>query len=157
MRNPLRLLLPVLGWIGILVQTGGSAQLPGMRQGTPPLLPSAQLLLMVEEWGAAVARHEPGMRDQAVEEVGSWPIPLAQRVIRQVVMLAKLLVSSRAAARALGIQHLLGLTDDELQRGNANRILKRGALLHTDIAILAPAAARLIRGSMRSQQDSIRK
>jgi len=36
------------------------------------------------------------------------------------------------------VQQLLGLTDAEAQRGDANRVLKRGALLHADIAMLAP-------------------
>jgi tetratricopeptide (TPR) repeat protein len=43
--------------------------------------------------------------------------------------------------RTIGIaavQELLGLTDDETERGDANRVFKRGALLHADIAMLAP-------------------
>jgi len=37
----------------------------------------------------------------------------------------------------LQAQTLLGVTDDEAQRGDVNRLLKRGAMLHADIAMLA--------------------
>jgi tetratricopeptide (TPR) repeat protein len=132
--------------LGGLLPAGSSTQLRPPRPGTQSADNSPWLLPMVVEWRTAVAQHDAGMRDQAVEEIGAWAIPVVRRVIGEVKKLAELLVASRAEARVLGIQHLLGLTDDEMQRGDANRILKRGALLHTDIAILAPAAAREIQG-----------
>jgi tetratricopeptide (TPR) repeat protein len=146
MRNPPRLPLLIIVVLGGLLPAGSSTQLRPPRPGTQSADNSPWLLPMVVEWRTAVAQHDAGMRDQAVEEIGAWAIPVVRRVIGEVKKLAELLVASRAEARVLGIQHLLGLTDDEMQRGDANRILKRGALLHTDIAILAPAAAREIQG-----------
>jgi hypothetical protein len=147
MRSPLRLPLLIIVVIGGWLPIGSSAQLRRTRPGTQALDISPRLFPTVVEWRTAVAQHDPGMMDQAVEAIGSWWMSGGQRVISQIIELAELLFVSRAQAKELGIQHLLGLTDDELQRGNANRILKRGALLHTDIAILAPDAAQVTPGA----------
>jgi tetratricopeptide (TPR) repeat protein len=144
MRKPLRLPLLMVVLSGGLLPINSSAQWPPRPKAIQLPDDSPYRSLMILEWQNAVAEHDPGMLDRAAETISARPIPLMQAVINQVKELAASLVASPARARALGVQYLLGLTDDEVQRGDANRILKRGALLHTDIALLAPDAARVV-------------
>jgi tetratricopeptide (TPR) repeat protein len=92
-----------------------------------------------------VARHEPGKVDEAVTRISLWPKSEMQGVIAEVKELARLAVLQRPLPMA-GAQRLLGLTDLEAKKGDANRVLKRGALLHTDIALLAPTLEPYIPG-----------
>ncbi len=99
----------------------------------------------VIEWRKAVAAHDAGKVDDAVIDVSSWSSKQVREVLVQVKGLVRLVVKSRKDAASFTTERrakaLLGLTDEEAQKGNANRVLLRGALLHTDIAILA---ARLV-------------
>jgi hypothetical protein len=127
----------------IVVLIGGTV-LPG--RGAPARAPSqgaqadrnAQYWLdKLAEWRSAVARHDPGVLDQAVTTVSRWSSSDLRGVVNRVKELARWVVESRSHATGSLEQHWLGLTDDEVQHGNANRVLKRGALLHTDIALLS--------------------
>lgn len=93
----------------------------------------------LDKWRTAVAQHEAGTLDDAALGVSAWSITELSRVITDLKGLAKLLFESRTRARGSLEQHWLGVTDEEAERGDANRVLKRGALLLTDIALLAPA------------------
>ncbi len=79
--------------------------------GEPPP-PAAQ------RWIAAVREHQPGTVDEALLEVSGWP-PNQFETVRQEL------------GRALALLTASDRTD----------VLRRGALLHTDIAILAPERA----------------
>jgi tetratricopeptide (TPR) repeat protein len=115
---------------------GAPAQLP---------LPPAQAgrnveysLAKLKEWRTAVAQHNAGELDEAVTTIASWRMTDLQAVVEHVREIARWVVDSRSHAPGSLEQEWLGLTDDEVRHGDANRILKRGALLHTDIALLAP-------------------
>jgi tetratricopeptide (TPR) repeat protein len=93
-----------------------------------------------EDWRASVVRHKPGALDKAAISVGSWPIIDLEAIIGAAIELTgqKMPRTQRlpSALRSCypefknTVQAKLGLTSDP------NSILKRGALLHTDIAIL---------------------
>ena len=91
----------------------------------------------VEEWWKAAALHNPGKPDSAAIMIGGWDERDLELVIQVVTKLASQPVKTakRTLARA-SIRRILQLTDQEVKRGNLNRILKQGALLHTDIALL---------------------
>ncbi|MBZ5499997.1 MAG: tetratricopeptide repeat protein [Acidobacteriia bacterium] len=91
----------------------------------------------LEKWRTAIAQHSPGMLDEAVNTISRWSVSDLRGVVDQVKELARWVVESSSRATGSLEQHWLGLTDDEIQNGTANRVLKRGALLHTDIALLA--------------------
>jgi hypothetical protein len=91
----------------------------------------------LEEWRTAVARHDPGVLDEAVKTISRFPMSDLRGVVNRVKELARWVVESRSHTPGSLEQHWLGLTDDEVQHGKANRVLKRGALLHTDIALLS--------------------
>ena len=91
----------------------------------------------VRQWRTAVAQHVPGQPDSAAATIGNWQSKDLQTVINFITKLAAQPESSlkRTLAKAQ-FRRLLDLTDEEVKRGNLNRILKKGALLHTDIASL---------------------
>jgi tetratricopeptide (TPR) repeat protein len=91
----------------------------------------------VEEWWKAAAQHNPGKPDSAAMMIGRWDERDLELVIQFVTKLAAQPVKTarRTLARA-SIRRILQLTDQEVKHGNLNRILKQGALLHTDIALL---------------------
>ena len=102
---------------------------------------SASRLLKLRSWATAVREHEPGRFDPAASVINAWSPSDLQGLVSD--LRARLRTLAGAArrgqsARAAELQQLLGLTDEELLHGDASRILKRGALLHADIAILAP-------------------
>jgi len=122
-------------------------QAPGRRRN------AKYWLEKVKEWAMAVAEHNPGKSDPAAVIIGSWALDDLGPAIDLVMSLAPPSVySSRQAAvvdarikRELGklqapgdaqVRESLGLSDNEVRQGGLNRLLKRGALLHTDIALL---------------------
>jgi hypothetical protein len=94
-------------------------------------------LRKVEEWRTAAVQHNPGKPDSAAVMIGSCDETDLELVMRFVTKLASQSVNSarRTLARA-SIRRVLQLTDQEVKRGDLNRILKQGALLHTDISLL---------------------
>jgi tetratricopeptide (TPR) repeat protein len=114
-------------------------------QGARAAQKTPQLDAEVEQWREAVAEHEPGKLDAAVTRISLWPYSEMQEVIAKVTQLARLAVLRLSAMKEA--QRLLGLTDDEAKSGDASRVLKRGALLHTDIALLAPSLMTWMPGS----------
>lgn len=126
-------------WGGAGTGFGRCAYAGPAFQRTPPRKISPELYDKVVQWRTAVAQHDPGELDAAGIEIGHWPAADVRAVIGQITGLARLLANPRSNAHieTLQVQSLLGLTRDEALHGNPNRILKRGALLHTDIALLA--------------------
>ena len=128
----------------VVAVVGGSALL----SSSPPTR-----LARLESWLAALDLHQPGADDRAVSDVGSWPVDQ----IRTLWVDANVLVSAIRGADPDGIRFNPGerrpvrssYTRSELKRmrelarnmrrpGATSRILKRGALLHTDIAMMNP-------------------
>jgi tetratricopeptide (TPR) repeat protein len=95
------------------------------------------LLQKINDWREASVRHEPGMPDDAAVSVGKWNPNDVEIVVDYITELASKPEKTirRTIARA-PIRTRLGLTDEEVQKGDLNRILKQGALLHTDIDLL---------------------
>jgi tetratricopeptide (TPR) repeat protein len=89
--------------------------------------------------------------DAPAAEVAGWSTPALETVVADVKKLAAPLESFRVGKADLQseirlhgrlftvrqIQELFNLTDDELKADAGNRILRRGALLHADVALLA--------------------
>jgi len=91
----------------------------------------------VQEWRTAVVQHNAGEPDSAALTVGSWSEEDLDLVIQYITKLASQPVKTtkRTLARA-STRRILQLTEQEAKRGDLNRLLKQGALLHTDIALL---------------------
>jgi tetratricopeptide (TPR) repeat protein len=123
------------------------ARFPSLHPAANPLLPLAAapreevdtgyLLQKIKDWREASVSHEPGMPDEAAVSVGKWNPNDVEIVIDYITELASKSEKTirRTIARA-PIRSRLGLTDEEVQKGDLNRILKQGALLHTDIELL---------------------
>ncbi len=111
-------------------------------------------LLLLSRWAGSVDRHEPARADVEAATIAGWPRNDLRTTVQTLRRLRDELqravraddarkdrpdISTRSgrSASALRAQTLLGLTDDEAQRGDINRLLKRGAMLHADIAMLA--------------------
>ena len=105
----------------------------------------------LQKWLAAVERHEPGTVDDPINTIGSWrgtemqELPIEVRTLIELMRepettiffvycdgSAVLVPYSPTELEALRV-----LARDATRRGDANDVLKRGALLHTDVAILA--------------------
>ena len=94
-------------------------------------------LRKIEEWRTAAVQHNPGKPDSAAETIGRWDEEDLELVIKYVTKLAS--QSTKTARRTLAkasIRRILQLTAQEVKGGDINRVLKQGALLHTDIALL---------------------
>jgi Tfp pilus assembly protein PilF len=104
-------------------------------------------------WLEAVDRHEPGTEDQPALAINAWPRHELAALVPYITALAELLnhpddLRVRKPARVFSrreIQQLVVLALAEGKRGDRTRVMKRGALLHTDIAMLleAPQSAAL--------------
>jgi tetratricopeptide (TPR) repeat protein len=111
-------------------------------------------LLLLSRWVRSVERHEPARADVEAATIAVWPRNDLRATVETLQSLRDALqrtaradgahkdrqdIRTRTGHRlsALQAQTLLGLSDDEAQRGDVNRLLKRGAMLHADIAMLA--------------------
>lgn len=98
---------------------------------------SEYLLEKVKEWRTAVMQHNPGERDDPAVTVGGWNEKDLDIVIDFVTKLSsKSIGAIKRALKNEKVRNSLELTDREIQQGDLNRLLKMGALLHTDIAML---------------------
>jgi hypothetical protein len=119
---------------------------PGM-QGVSPETPAAQEteekadskypLEKIKEWRTAATQHIAGKPDSAAITIGAWQTKDLETVIAFVEKLASqpLRSAKRTLAKAR-FNRPLGLTDQEVKQGDLSRVLRQGALLHTDIALL---------------------
>ena len=113
------------------LSTSGGAQLYEPDYADP-----GYWLSMIEEWRKAVQQHRPGEADTAAKEIGSWPAFELEFSIALFKKLASHPASELAIPpKGLGCRKLadyLGIKREE----DKNYWLKRGALLHADIALL---------------------
>jgi tetratricopeptide (TPR) repeat protein len=138
---PVRPLLPrviaatTLFLLGLIGATTGPAippfPTPAAQSGTD----SSYLQQRVKEWRTAAVLHTPGNPDQAAAMISSWPSYDLEAVLKLVTKLASQPASAIKRAKS-PIRRMLDLTDQEVRQGDLSRILKKGALLHTDIALL---------------------
>ncbi len=148
--------LRALVWIGVAAGMGLSPSpgFPAPDGAAPPGMPPvssetqaaqetgrkkgpAYQLEKVKEWRTFAGQHSPGEPDAAAVAIGGWQLPDLEIVIEYITKLAS--QPNRSVRRALSkarIRRLFELTDEEAQQGDLNRILRRGVLLHTDIALL---------------------
>ncbi len=87
-------------------------------------------LQKIQEWGNAVAQHKAGEADSAAVAIARW-VPSDLEIVVGFVTKPVWKTISKAT-----IRRLLHLTDQEVQKKDLSRLLKLGALLHTDIDLL---------------------
>lgn len=97
-------------------------------------------------WLAAVASHKAGARDAAVETVGRWKNDELDDITPLIGVLVDLLpdpeketVDLPRGWKAADLDAMRDLARREAARGDVNRIMKRGALLHADAMITGVA------------------
>jgi tetratricopeptide (TPR) repeat protein len=111
-------------------------------------------LLLLSRWVRSVERHEPAGADVEAATIAVWSRDDLRTTVATLQSLRDALQKARQAdgtrpdlqyiytrggyrLSAQQAQTLLGLTDEEARRGDTNRLLRRGAMLHSDIAMLA--------------------
>ena len=117
-------------------------------------------LANLKVWLDAVDRHEPGMEDQPALAINAWPRHELDGLVPYITALAELLshpddMRVRKPARSFGrseIQQLVRLAQLEGKRGERTRVMKRGALLHADIAMLLETPGRAAPTPARSER-----
>jgi tetratricopeptide (TPR) repeat protein len=98
---------------------------------------STPLSQLINQWSNASAAHKPGQRDAPAVKIGSWPASDLEEVLKHIHKLASQPTGSLKRNTSRGqVRRMLGLTDQEAKQGDLSRLLKQGALLHTDIALL---------------------
>ena len=97
---------------------------------------------------ARAAQHKPGDVDAAVEAIRTWEGEALREVIYDMSAIGALSASGAIPCpRGVGPRNTVNHLNDlrgvpkRLGAGRINDLLKRGALLHTDIALRAPPAA----------------
>ena len=119
-------------------------------------------LQRLERWLQAVDRHTPGSNDEEARAVATWPRSDLKTLQSDLLALRDALKHRHADAGAPlesrtvtyrehrftmpALQRMLGLSDDEASRGEIDRILWAGAILHSDIAMLVPSEDRPVIG-----------
>jgi hypothetical protein len=106
----------------------------------------------LEQWVAAVGRHQAGAFDDAAREIGSWPDDRLAAVVEDVRRLTRFFVRARLRFERSGVvstvktldgrrltpgevQQLFDLSDEEADHGDVGRFVMRAVLLHTDITV----------------------
>jgi tetratricopeptide (TPR) repeat protein len=118
---------------------------PGAQASTAP----APWLARVSSYLEAVNEHRPGTLDMAARLTGFMGEDDLYEIRND--LFALVAICKRELGRSVrptpivyrdtlipfpDLRRLLGLTDDEAAKGNANRILQRAAILHADVAML---------------------
>jgi hypothetical protein len=96
----------------------------------------------VEQWLRAIVKHEPGAGDEAAEAVASWSADTVRTLwidVNNLLALTRDAYIGRFDLRRPGqrTSQQIHYTAKELHRLRvlANYVLRRGALLHTDVAM----------------------
>jgi tetratricopeptide (TPR) repeat protein len=135
----------------------GPGKPTGSFASSPHVAGAARGLVLLIGWVEAVQLHVPGCADPAAIDVGHWPLRDLEVLSRDVRELAKFLEradaarSDHAGRGSMQREQIVffiynrRFTFDELERSffrnqplRANDLLKRGAVLHADIAALSP-------------------
>jgi hypothetical protein len=119
----------------------------------PPASQQPQELQLLTRWLRSVQRHEAARPDAEASTIAVWSRDDLRAVVATLQSLRDALVKAAQAGapktsqeirtRSGGrlslreAQALLGLTAGELEHGDLNRLLKCGAMLHADIAMLS--------------------
>jgi tetratricopeptide (TPR) repeat protein len=107
---------------------------------------------LLRTWVAAVEQHQPGQRDAALETARALDLVSIESIDRHLAALIKAVADPRATIfpnRRFGragppanliftnqeLERLRALAAEVRARGSANRLLKRAAVLHADIAM----------------------
>jgi tetratricopeptide (TPR) repeat protein len=128
----------------------GSAAGQAPAQPVPDRAPASNpSLAHLTSWLEAISEHRPGLLDAPARLIGFWTEGELDGVRRDFFALLAACRRERSRSgrpepmvfrdRAMSLpewRQLLGLTDDEMAQGNANRILHRAAILHADIAMI---------------------
>lgn len=115
----------------------------GMSPGDP------EWLVRLKSWSRAVMQHEPGRLDPAVVELAGWTAYSVHGVVADFLSLHPDLKQKRPLdleATPTRVYTKKTIADVEARSievfqdhaGGTNRILRRAAMLHTDVALLAP-------------------
>ncbi len=147
-------LLVVLGSLGLAgdLPARAEAASPQDRRSSPP----GSRIDRLEEWLSAVERHEPGSADDPARQVRSWPSASLDQVAVDLSALVNLMAdpdfdlywtwtrqgvrrAQRTPYSVVDVARLQGLARAAAARGDGNRLLTRGAMLHTDAAAYATA------------------
>ena len=143
--------------LGVAVALGGESarEASGQRVPARPVAPQApEPLAGVErlrEWLTAIERHEPGKVDEPALAISRWSrfeLDAAMTDLGALLNRASGVVSRRQGSGEDSIiktgsgpltladaRELLGLTDDEIRQRDPTRIVRRGAVLHADVAV----------------------
>jgi tetratricopeptide (TPR) repeat protein len=127
---------------------------PAPAQGRPAPPPPAagepetpEWLQRLERWSVAVVTHEPGKLDTAAVELSAWTADDLTTVVDDYLALSVTLRKAAARRGSPFAHKKLRLTARDLlkhavfreeQPGDALRVLRRAAMLHADVALLAP-------------------
>ncbi len=102
-------------------------------------------------WLAAVEEHVPGQRDAALERIARWKNRDLDAIASYLSILAELLpepantrIGARYGVAEAEIAPLREIARSDAARGDVNRMMKRGALLHADIMMSGAGAAERI-------------
>ncbi len=112
---------------------GAFSAMLGVNQAAPPQIER------VQEWIEAVSNHEPGLWDRPAQTLASWSTAELESLFPYVKALAELIGTGEykpgwavfAAAEGELLENLAART----RGSDLNRIMKRGALLHSDVAM----------------------
>jgi tetratricopeptide (TPR) repeat protein len=133
----------------------------------PPLRPAGDYLQdmswleRLQWWTSAITQHQIGTLDEPAERVAQWSIAEVQNIGVDIKLLVSLMRNPSLDPNEFRLaqrnQHggarpvrwrfisreqsevLRRLAHDEARKGDANRLLKRGAMLHTDVAMQGAA------------------
>jgi tetratricopeptide (TPR) repeat protein len=102
----------------------------------------------LERWGDAIVTHEPGTLDTAAVELSAWTAEDITTVVADYLALSAALRKAITRGGAAEFTHKkFRLTSRELRKhavfregppGDFLRVLKRAAMLHADVGLLAP-------------------
>lgn len=111
-------------------------------------------LQRLQRWVELAAHHRPHHDDADARAMAAWTHADLESVLSDLLALrefsarrggenadawkSRVISRGNDVVRIPQLELLFGLTDDEMQVGDWNRILWAGALLHTDIALLVP-------------------
>jgi hypothetical protein len=125
----------------------------GIALGQPA---DSQRIRRIRAWVSAVALHVPGQSDAAVEQVRTWSAAELVDLRDHIRSVLRLMLDANAASfrregetvvrEPLGysqieLEALRAIARDVASRWDGNQLLRRGTLLHTDIALRAPPRA----------------
>jgi tetratricopeptide (TPR) repeat protein len=94
-------------------------------------------LQKTKEWSEAAEHHVAGTADAAATQIAAWKLDELKKNLDFIESITSQAPKSRKRTLAKPrYQAALSLTDDEVQSGDLNRLIKKATLLHTDIALL---------------------